>query len=293
MSFYNYYKILGVSINASQDQIKAAFRELAVKYHPDKNPGNAQAEEVFKLISNAYEVLGDPRKKADYDLRFTLILAAIQQKLQSEPKHDRRKYGISKRIFKSKDQEVAEQIAAYEIKIRNFSFYQRVLVHSVLAFLSWLLAFSNWFATIKETEYAGIILGVMGFAVSIGFLFSDFYGELNYRYIRNVINYDFEKRISWFLPITVLSGIFLLFPLGEWRFQYHLKHYPVYTIGNVEEVHQYTVEFTYETPEGTIYKVQDLDTDFQNFLINTADIKVVYSSQNPHIGQAILTKVQE
>ena len=63
----DYYGILGVDRNASQDEIKKAYRKLAMKYHPDRNPDDKTAEEKLKKINVAYEVLGDPEKRASYD----------------------------------------------------------------------------------------------------------------------------------------------------------------------------------------------------------------------------------
>ncbi len=63
----DYYEVLGVAKNATEAEIKKAYRKLALKYHPDKNPDNAEAEEKFKEAAEAYEVLSSPEKKAKYD----------------------------------------------------------------------------------------------------------------------------------------------------------------------------------------------------------------------------------
>ena len=67
MDYKDYYKLLGVDRNASESDIKRAYRKLALQFHPDKNPGDSRAEEHFKEINEAYEVLGDPAKRARYD----------------------------------------------------------------------------------------------------------------------------------------------------------------------------------------------------------------------------------
>lgn len=67
MEYKDYYKILGVSKTATQDEIKKAYRKLAVKYHPDKNKGNKEAEDKFKEVNEANEVLSDKEKRKKYD----------------------------------------------------------------------------------------------------------------------------------------------------------------------------------------------------------------------------------
>ncbi|MGA3174758.1 MAG: DnaJ C-terminal domain-containing protein [Syntrophorhabdales bacterium] len=81
MAKKDYYDILGVQKKAPQDDIKKAYRKLALKYHPDRNPGNKQAEEQFKEINEAYAVLSDKDKRKEYD---TYGMSGFQQRYTQE-----------------------------------------------------------------------------------------------------------------------------------------------------------------------------------------------------------------
>ncbi|HEY7751195.1 MAG TPA: DnaJ domain-containing protein, partial [Ignavibacteriaceae bacterium] len=67
MAKRDYYEVLGVSRNSSKDEIKKAYRKLAMQYHPDRNPGDKESEEKFKEAAEAYEILSSDDKKAQYD----------------------------------------------------------------------------------------------------------------------------------------------------------------------------------------------------------------------------------
>src|SRR5579863_7597554 len=67
MNKTDYYKVLDVTKSATTDEIKTAYRKLAMKYHPDRNPDNKDAEEKFRQATEAYEILGDTQKRSQYD----------------------------------------------------------------------------------------------------------------------------------------------------------------------------------------------------------------------------------
>jgi curved DNA-binding protein CbpA len=91
----NHYQTLGVMPNATEIEIKKAYRQLAMKWHPDKNPGNKEAEEIFKAINTANYTLSDPQKRAAYDL----ILE--QEKIKLEQERMQREESLKRKAVKS------------------------------------------------------------------------------------------------------------------------------------------------------------------------------------------------
>lgn len=85
----DYYEALGVDRTASQAQIKVAFKKMAMRYHPDRNPGNRQAEETFKFLNEAYHTLSDPVKRSRYDSRFHIITEELNEAYWQEIRRKR------------------------------------------------------------------------------------------------------------------------------------------------------------------------------------------------------------
>ena len=101
----DYYKTLGVDRKASPEEIKKAYRKLARKYHPDTNPDDKRAEERFKEISQAHDVLGDPEKRKQYDTNSGPVAAGGNPRHQDflrghkwQFRHDRRRDRFCRRL---------------------------------------------------------------------------------------------------------------------------------------------------------------------------------------------------
>ena len=95
----NYYEILGVAKNATKDDIKRAFKKLVVKYHPDKNADNPQANEFFMLISEANQTLSDDNKRANYDSRFIQNAYQRQYEAVLEEQEKQRKAAVYQAFY--------------------------------------------------------------------------------------------------------------------------------------------------------------------------------------------------
>ena len=114
----NYYTVLGLdsTANATQEEIKRAYRRLSKKYHPDANPGDRQAEDRFREISEAYAVLGDETKRKEYDSR----LRQEGQRQKKKPEQENRKSGGMKRAPESREFDIGNMSANFE---RFFGFH--------------------------------------------------------------------------------------------------------------------------------------------------------------------------
>jgi curved DNA-binding protein CbpA len=114
MTTPNYYQILGVSSSANQHEIKAAFKKLAVSLHPDKNPGNAAlAEELFKQMNEAYQVLSNTEKRARYDLKLYYITHPPIPQYPEQSQESHTEYEYTAPHYNYQQQPYAQRRARY------------------------------------------------------------------------------------------------------------------------------------------------------------------------------------
>lgn len=102
----DWYKVLGVSRNADESEIKRAYKALARQYHPDANPGNEKAEEKFKDVVKAYDVLSNPKKRKTYDADY------MRSKTANEKKRNEG-WGVSFRTGKENPIDVTDMFEAF------------------------------------------------------------------------------------------------------------------------------------------------------------------------------------
>lgn len=117
----NFYQLLGIDETASSTQLRAAYKRMAMQYHPDRNAGDKEAEEMFKLINEAYHVLTDPVKKARYDARLNSVLSGNVAESQKERR--RRQYNAWRR-----SQQPYYRIDKYYFKIQGLAFLVFIIV---------------------------------------------------------------------------------------------------------------------------------------------------------------------
>lgn len=139
----DFYEILGLNQSADAAQIRAAYKRLAMKYHPDHNPGNPQAEEMFKVINEAYHTLSDPLKKSRYDSRFTSV-PRYEEEVWREREARRKRY------HQWQERQTKRYVFdAHYFKIQGLAF----LVFIVMSGISFAIFHAaNYFLTAKYRE---------------------------------------------------------------------------------------------------------------------------------------------
>lgn len=288
------YDILGIEKYASLDEVKKAFKRLALRYHPDKNPNNPQAEERFKQISNAYTILSDPESKDQYDIRLSGMFSYLKQnpvKEEKDKKEERRKKAAAAQKLK-KQREERKILADYE-KLMKTPYWIRTLFNVFLVLFGVRFVFHNWFYT--EESFAPYMHVIAFFFIVWGNVRQQ---NMQYTiYLYKNMKGEAKGNLSWRIARNMIAGVFLSIAVGivsaHLMALYHFKHYSAYTQAKVD--FEYSVANPDYVKVNYIYQVngkqytKPLDQKYWDQVFHQGTIRIRYSYINPIFAKPVPT----
>lgn len=288
MEVFDYYKLLGVNYNATQTEIKKAFKAKALQYHPDKNPNNPQAEEYFKHLNNAYSTLTNNDKKLLYDRQLNIILTVGKQNYDAAQAEKRKRRGRERANPKTQEQINKEIIDEFEEFDRKFPYIWRVAITTFIGLAGLITVYNSWYY--NEVYVKGIFVIFGGFALFLtgaSLLGNYIYLKMRVNFVREKMSYSYEKAGVRAFFLIILACPMILAATLKIKKTYHLNNYAVQTIGNVHSFNFQNNKVIYEfKANGITYrKTVDVDNDFRTTPGNY--IKVEYSSEDPAINRVV------
>lgn len=285
----NLYEILGLPRYASIEDVRHTFRRLAVLYHPDKNPGNAAAEETFKQISNAYDVLGDEKKKTDYDLRLSGFYKYLKEESPEEKKRKRQEE-VQRMRQKIKEREEREIKNKYT-KARKFMPYVwRYIISAICLLTGIVLIIDHWYLyNLEEHHNSSFFIMFFGYVlmtVACIFFLGSLFVKWNAVNIDKPFKFDIRNRITiYFVIFMIFIGWFSANVPGYYK-KYHLSQFGKSTVGVISNIGGSTITIDYYA-NGKNYQIYLYDNQYQFRDV----VEVQYSEKRPYIMR-ILRKIE-
>lgn len=282
---------MGLDPGVDANLVKKRYRELALLYHPDKNPNNRTAEEYFKVITQGYNILSEPDQKAHYD---HVLLAYLEQKEYKPEQTTTVEYtsarqSAAERIRMHKERKRESIIEEY-VKAENILSHKLRLILAILIYVSGLLmAYNNWFLNLLDMNVGYIILGSFLFGMGA-------YQIANIVYLRRV----FQKAMSLQEigpqkgPVRLFSVLFLITPVFFLMFTsltktIHLKYF--YDITIVDRLDQFREGVTYQYTVNGVEISRQVDeypvSSYNQILEGKMAYRVKFSRINPNISELI------
>lgn len=284
----NFYTILGLPDYANLNEVRRAFKTLAVRYHPDKNPGDKQAEERFKEISNAYNVLGESDTKYDYDIR----LSGLKMMLKSNPekeKEEKRKKMREELLRRRKEEEEADIRNSFKRLNSGVPLRLRFALNIALVATGIVIFFKHWFYTVDTFSPAILIIAMAFIAVGNVRIQRIQFIRLLYKNLLEQLAFNLHFRITRNFLIGFAGSVLLAIGMAQGMAWFHLKYYSETTEGWIEfreeSKNNWQYHYVYEV-NGKRY-VRYISPEKLSTL-NSNRIQVQYSTENP-IYARILT----
>ncbi len=285
------YDILELPQYASLKQVKSSFKQLAVRYHPDKNPGNKQFEERFKEISNAYQVLGNEEAKQHYDLQLSGYIHYVRKEKTEEDKQKERQRKYREAMKRKAERERAKVIREYEKLQTGVPLWIKHALNYVIILFGVRLIFSNWIHTVDTFSPTSYV-----FALVIILVGSIKEQNLNYTiwlYQKQVekARFNIPFRFMRNLALSITFSILLAIGGAQMMELYHFTYYPAKMFADVKvemvDKHRmgFTVTYVYSV-DGVKYR-KEVPDDMLEHILPGRKVWIQYSHRNPKYARII------
>ena len=279
---------MGLPDYASLSEVKHTFRTLAVRYHPDRNPGNPLAEERFKEISGAYHILGEEDSKREYDLRLSGYHILLKSRMSEKDEKAEKRKRMREELLARRKKEAEHKIISDWDKLHGNT--PLILRHSLnygLIATGSILVFRNWFYTLESFSPFNLILAVM--FLLIGNIRDQNLNYTRYLYLelKGKIKFNIGRRVIRNLALGMVLGFGAGIAGAHLMALYHFKHYAVETQAKVKLAKSGGYHFIYEyKANGKIYR-KPLPERYVTEGMPGEGLKVRYSSVNPVFAKIV------
>ncbi len=267
---------------ADASLVKRKYRELALLYHPDKNPKNKHSEEYFKIITQGYSILNEPSKKILYD---ELLRNYYQRKEQTRD-NPLRKQNVREKLRRHREHRRQEIIEDYVRTENEFPHKYRLIIAICVFFSGVLMAYNNWFVNYLRFDIIYVICGFIIFGLGCYLITNNVYRREAFKHALNLREGSVTEK-----PVRLFAVLFFLTPmlfsvLVNVTEKVHLKYF--YAVTVVEKVSSFDGEVMY------YYEVNNIDISRRGEAIPGADytryskMRVRFSRINPNISELVI-----
>ncbi|MES2616613.1 MAG: J domain-containing protein [Bacteroidota bacterium] len=276
---HDFYKLMQIPLLSPYQDIKKRYYELALLYHPDKNPKNKDAEEYFKILTQGYNILNDPEKKKEYD---DLLENYYSRKNQHFEK-GRSRQDIRDRIKRNRERERQNIITDYLEAENTFSHKYRMVLSVMVALSGFLICYNHWYVNLIAMDNLYNIAGFIICITGCYFIANNIYRKDAYKSAIQIDNRRFDKRaVKTFL--TLFFGLPIIFTLLVSLTAYiQLSYFSDFTV--IESINNQNgkVYYEYTIDHEKILRQTDIEIEINNDVY--AHYRVKYSTLNPNISE--------
>ncbi len=292
MISHDYYKLLNIHSNASDKEIQTAYRKIALVNHPDKNPNDPKAEEYFKLVTEAYNVLSNPIKKRKFDQIIQgVYIKQNQQKEHVYDPRDRRyktqsKEEIREKVERIKKKREEEDVLLFNERESKISHKLRYTAIGLILLFGYLFAFNRWFIDENSFDIFYILMGFGVFILSAYVLTNHLYIQLRaYNILGKAIQWNAESTSVGIFVFLFLGGPSSIVGLNAIKKSYHLNYHYTFLEVSSQKLIGNKIKYTYKVFGKEISKTSSeySDEELQVIYRNNA-CKARVSKYNPKIS---------